>query len=253
MPAIRMTGMVIGLVAALAGCGGAQRDDRPDRAATPTASPTAALMGRCLGPDRARLLALPVRDTQVNVGVLGTGASGVVLAYERNGRVCTWLPLADQLVARGYRVALFDYTEVQEAGLDVGMVVARLRAEGVRRMFLVGGSRGGSAVLHAGAEIAPPVAAVVDIAGGLPDGETEARLLRVPLLLVSARDDTVLRSLRQPAPALLSRLYRAATHAPDRQLLLLDGTEHASELFSSPVAGQLTDAVLGFLHKHGGP
>jgi pimeloyl-ACP methyl ester carboxylesterase len=256
MPAIRivtMAGMVLGLAATLTSCRNTERDPPPALTAPVTPSPTAALMGHCLGPDRARLLALPIRDTHVNVGVLGTGSTGVVLAYERNGRVCTWLTLAEQLVTRGYRVALFDYTEVQDAGQDVGLVVARLRTDGVRKVFLVGGSRGGSAALHAGVDVTPPVAAVVNIAGGLPDGEAEARLLRVPLLLIAARDDSMLLSLGQPAPALLGRIYQAAAHSPDRQLLLVDGTEHASELFRGPAAGQVTDAVLTFLHRHGGP
>lgn len=252
MPTIRRGALLLaGLAAALAGCGGAP----PAPPGGPTAvspRPTAALMGNCLGSDRARLIALPVRDTRLTVGILGSGDTGVVLAYERNGRVCTWLPLADQLVARGYRVALFDYTEVQDAGRDVALVAGRLRAEGVRRVFLIGGSRGGGAVLHAGVDITPPVAAVVDIAGGLPDGESVARRLRVPLLLVSARDDSLLRSIGQPAPALLGGIYQAARQSPDRQLLLVDGTEHASELFRAPVAGQVTDAVLGFLRRHGG-
>jgi hypothetical protein len=253
MPAIRMTGAMIGLVAALAGCDGTPPGTLPGRPAAITPSPTASLMGHCLGPDRARLIALPVQDTQVNVGVLGTGMTGVVIAYERNGRVCTWLRLGDRLVARGYRVAVFDYTEVQDAGRDVGMVVARLRTEGVRQIFLVGGSRGGGAVLHAGVDVTPPVAGVVDIAGGLPDGETQARQLRVPLLLIAAHDDTMLRSLNRPAPSFMNRLYHAATRAPDRQLLLVAGTEHASELFDGAAATEVTDAVLGFLHKHGGP
>jgi pimeloyl-ACP methyl ester carboxylesterase len=238
------------LLLVVAGCGGGGQEASV-RPATSEPSPVR-LLGNCLGPQNARVLALPASGTQVDVGVLGDGGTGVVIAYERNGTVCTWLPLAHKLVARGYRVALFDYSGL-DPGRDVGMVAAELRKEGVSRVFLLGGSLGGAAVLHGAVEITPPVAGVVNVAGGLPDGVAQARRLRVPLLLVAARDDTILVGLGAPPPRWMNQLYRAATHVPDRKVVLVPGYEHASELFGGSQARPVEDAVIAFLHSHGGP
>jgi len=107
--------------------------------------------------------------------------------------------------------------------------------------------------MHGGVEITPRVAGVVNVAGGLPDGEALARRLRVPLLLVAARNDSILQDLDAPAPRWMNQLYRAATSAPDRQLVLVPGTEHASQLFISPQAQPVEDAVVAFLDRHSSP
>jgi pimeloyl-ACP methyl ester carboxylesterase len=215
-----------------------------------TPSSTVSALGGCLGPDKAQLRTLP---GGLSTGVMGEGPTGAVIAYERNGSVCTWLPLADALVCRGYRVALFDYSGTQTPQHDVAAVTADLRGHGVRRAFLIGGSLGGAAVMHGGVEITPAVAGVVNIAGGLPDGVAMARRLRVPLLLVAARNDSILADLDAPAPRWMNQLYQAAARAPDRRLVLVPGTEHASQLFISPQAQPVQNAVVAFLDQHDGP
>ena len=243
--------LLIGAVLATASCAA---DRQPASAPSPsvsvTPSSTVSALGGCLGPDKAQLRTLPGGPS---IGVLGDGLSGVVIAYERNGTVCTWLPLADALVSRRYRVALFDYSGTQTPQRDVADVTAELRRRGVGRVFLVGGSLGGAAVLHGGVEITPPVAGVVNLAGGLPDGVAMARRLRVPLLLVAARNDSILADLDAPAPRWMNQLYQAATRTPDRRIVLVPGTEHASALFISPQAQPVQDAVLAFLDQHNRP
>src|SRR6266508_4731447 len=187
MRATRIGAALIGIILAVTGCADEAKDSAASGSPAPATSAAVTLLGNCLGPDKARLLALPAPSARVDLGVMGDGDTGVVIAYERNGRVCSWLPFADKLVARGYRVALFDYSG-SEPYVDVDLVTAELRKEGVSRVFIIGGSIGGSAVLEAGGKITPPVAGVVNLAGGLPDGVAHARLLRVPLLLVAARD-----------------------------------------------------------------
>jgi pimeloyl-ACP methyl ester carboxylesterase len=249
-----LCGLFLAVTLVVTGCAdNAKQADSPT--ATTTASPSAEVsrLGGCLGPDKAKLLSLPAAGARLDAAVMGDGGSGVVIAYERNGSVCTWLPLAEALVARRYRVALFDYSGVQTPQQDVALVTTELRRQGVRRVFLIGGSLGGAAVLHGGVEITPPVAGVANIAGGLPDGEALARRLRVPLLLVAARNDTILQDLDAPAPRWMNQLYRAAATAPDRQLVLVPGTEHASQLFISPQAQPVEDAIVAFLDRHNGP
>jgi pimeloyl-ACP methyl ester carboxylesterase len=239
---------------AVAGCGDEGKEPTgapaPPPSASSTPSSTVSALGGCLGPDKAQLRTLP---GGLSIGVMGDGARGVVIAYERNGSVCTWLSLADVLVSRRYRVALFDYSGTQTPQQDVAAVTAELRRHGVRRVFLVGGSLGGAAVMHGGVEITPSVAGVVNVAGGLPDGVAMARRLRVPLLLVAARNDSILADLDAPAPRWMGQLYQAAARAPDRKLVLVPGTEHASALFVSPQEQTIEDAVLAFLDQHNGP
>jgi pimeloyl-ACP methyl ester carboxylesterase len=252
MRATRISGGLIGMLLAVTGCADEAKDSAASGPPAPTTSAAARLIGNCLGPDKARLLALPAPSSRIDLGVMGNGSTGVVIAYELSGRVCTWLPLADKLVARGYRVALFDYSGAGHH-VDVGLVTAELRKQGVSRVFIIGGSIGGSAVLEAGGKITPPVAGVVNLAGGLPDGVAHARLLRVPLLLVAARDDPGFRGPTTSASTWMNQVYGAAAKAPDRRLVLVPGYEHASELFAGPQAKTVEAAIIAFLHRHGGP
>jgi pimeloyl-ACP methyl ester carboxylesterase len=247
---LRPRSAVLTLSVVLALTGGCSGSASPPAA---TASPTQVRLvnGGCL-PGNATLVALRSGTSVVNAALLGDGLVGVVIAYESGGKVCTWLPLAAQLLARGYRVALFDYSGA-DAGADTAAVTAELRRNGVTSVFLIGGSQGGTEVLHGGVQITPPVSGVVNISGGLPDGVSQARRLKVPLLLVSARDDGILALHDEPAPRWMNQLYRAATSTSDRHVVLVDGTEHASSLFTGPQFAQVETAVLDFLHRHGGP
>src|SRR5262245_57454060 len=136
--------------------------------ATSTASPADSLDG-CLGPPRARVSELALGTMWLRYAVMGQGGTSVIIAYENRGNVCTWLPLADRLVTAGLRVVLFDYSGRRD-GEDVTTLAAQMRRVGVDRVFLVGGSLGGAEVLAGAVAITPPVAGVVNISGGLPDG-----------------------------------------------------------------------------------
>jgi hypothetical protein len=229
---------------------------RPDSAAsaaasaTPTATPVESL-GGCLGPPRASVSTLSLGSMVLRFAVIGQGRTGVIIAYENRGTVCTWLPLADTLVTAGLRVVLFDYSGRRD-GEDVATLAAQLRRMGVDRVFLVGGSLGGAEVLAGAVAITPPVAGVVNISGGLPDGVTLAGRLRVPLLQVVSRQDAVLISLRQDPVGWISQINRAARQVPDKKMVVVDGSEHASELFTGPNAGTVDAAILHFIAGHQG-
>jgi hypothetical protein len=84
---------------------------------------------------------------------------------------------------------------------DVAGAVAALRANGAKRIALVGSSLGASTALLAGAALRPPVAAVVSLSTGKFDLATilggskpldtysAAKRLTVPVLFAAARDD----------------------------------------------------------------
>ena len=111
---------------------------------------------------------------------------------------------------------------------DVAGAVAVLRAHGARRVALVGASMGATTALLAGADLRPPVAAVVSLStgkfdlatvlgGSRPlDTYTAAKRLTVPVLFAVARDDPNL------PVELVKALYRVAP-ARDKLLAVLGG------------------------------
>src|SRR5215831_21373350 len=89
----------------------------------------------------------------------GSGSVGVVLAHESPADLCGWLPYMASLEAAGVRVLAFDFRGFGDSdrpaairkslayGRDFQAAVARLRADGARKVFLMGASFGGAAAL----------------------------------------------------------------------------------------------------------
>lgn len=149
--------------------------------------------------DRVRLYAIEA----------GRGPTAVVLAHEYPADLCGWLPYVRTLTAARLRVLAFDFRNYGDSGRpahgimaidrDVRAAVGRARADGARRVFLVGASFGGVVALAYGSEM--PLAGVISMSG-------ETRLfamnalagvarLRVPLLIVGSRQDHYLPSPRR--------------------------------------------------------
>jgi pimeloyl-ACP methyl ester carboxylesterase len=145
--------------------------------------------------------------------VLGSGATGVVLAHESPADLCGWLPYARVLSHAGFRVLLFDHrhfglsespSSTGKAGRfvrDLEGAVDELKREGAKRVFLMGASFGGVTSMVAGSRLGSKIAGVVSVSGetelanqyGGPQSELDAAdavpKLRVPVLIVSARGD----------------------------------------------------------------
>jgi alpha-beta hydrolase superfamily lysophospholipase len=98
--------------------------------------------------------------------------------------MCQWIRYAKRF-PKGYRAFVFDFRNhglSQKVGssrswryaADVAAATRFVRARGARKVFLVGGSMGGTAVLAGGAHIDPPVDGVVSLSAacarsGVPD------------------------------------------------------------------------------------
>lgn len=106
----------------------------------------------------------------------------------------------------------------------------------------------GQARLVAAGGIRPPVAGVVSLSAERTlhgaDVATAAARLRVPVLLVTAREDPY--GSADAAPD----LYRALAHAPSRQLLVVGGDAHGEDLLSGGGGRRVQAAVLAFLRRH---
>jgi pimeloyl-ACP methyl ester carboxylesterase len=108
--------------------------------------------------------------------------------------------------------------------------------------------RGAKASLVAAGGIRPPVAGVVSLSAERTlhgaDVATAAARLRVPVLLVTAREDPY--GSADAAPD----LYRALAHAPSRQRLVVGGDAHGEDLLSGGSGRRVQAAVLAFLRRH---
>jgi hypothetical protein len=238
---VRLGGLLLAVLALTAACSTTRPGGTPATTAPPTAS--TALDG-CVGAGQARLLAMP----HGTAAVLGHGPAGVVLSNQSDRNLCGWLPFGRVLAARGFQVLLYDYGIAGDFGDDIGAAVDRLHRLGAGRVVLLGASEGAKASLVAAGGIRPPVAGVVSLSAERTlrgaDVPAAAAKLRVPVLLVTAREDPY--GSADAAP----ELYRALARAPSRQLLVVGGDAHGEDLLRGGSGRRVQAAVLGFLRRH---
>jgi pimeloyl-ACP methyl ester carboxylesterase len=182
----------------------------------------------------------------------GSGRVAVVLAHESRGWLCEWVPYAKRLAARGYLAFPFDFRGYGESqsnspssvriDLDVAAAAKTVRGLGANKVFLVGASIGGSAVLRAGADTRPLVNGVVSVSGGadLVDAIAAVKRLRVPALFVAGRFD--------PGFAPDARRLYTATASKDKKLAIVARGEHGSRLVEADASVRAT--IEEFLRSH---
>jgi Dienelactone hydrolase family len=231
------------IVAALAvltvGCTSKTAAGRPPQ---PTVQPVAP----CVTDDQQRRDGVSTKrpDGRTVDGIVtGQGAVGVVFANEGDNDLCTWQMYAESIARQGYRTALFLYSGTRP-DLDVLAFVGALRAKGTQRVFLVGASMGGTAVLGAAAKAQPPVAGVVSVSGAERAAGVNAlqavRTLTVPTLFIAAQYD-------EPFAKAARRMDKACA-AKDKQLAIEFASSHGIALLSDfPQASSL---VQSFLKSH---
>lgn len=184
---------------------------------------------------------------------VGHGDVGIVLAHQFMSDHCEFMDFARELAAKGYRALAIDLRGNGDSrggngpwfDRDVAAAVARLRADGTKRIELVGASMGGTAVLVAASRIKPPVNGVVSLSGparynGL-DGVRAVRRSRVPVRFIADREDGAFAS---DARALLE-----ASASRDKALYITADHLHGSAILVLPKAKRY---VLSFLARQGG-
>jgi pimeloyl-ACP methyl ester carboxylesterase len=197
-------------------------------------------------------LAASSADKPIKAVVMGRGERGVVFSNTAYDAPCAWLPLARELVAKGYRVALWRYGGPAPKQLiaDLGSVVAELRRRGATKVALVGGSRGGCLSMMTAAEVQPPVAGVVMLSCAAVFNRRDptptapwAAKLQVPVLhLTGERDGT-------PTLAEARREFDAFA-SPDKQLVVVPTGGHGDQLLNDPQDGAVVKPqVIAFLDR----
>ena len=184
----------------------------------------------------------------------GSGSTAIVLAHESPADLCGWLPYVPRLTAAGFRVLAFDFRNFGDSsrppgraatayGRDLSAAVARARADGATRVFLMGASFGGAAALTYGPQL--KISGLVSLSGEARLGGMNAlkavRRLRVPFLLVGSKLD------RYAPVAEMRQLYRRA-RSKDKRLALYRGAFHGWALVEdAPYAAKARALVLSWL------
>ena len=185
--------------------------------------------------------------------VFGRGRTAVVLAHMSDGDLCQWAPYAARLAKLGYVALAFDFRNAGASqtrhypaniryGGDVTGAIREARRLGARKVFLVGASLGGSAVLQAGANVRPRVDGVVSVSGAadLSHAIESVPKLSAPVLYLAGSGDT---DFAKDA----HRLY-AATPGANRAITVLDDSRHGTALVGGNAkARQLVES---FLRSH---
>lgn len=187
----------------------------------------------------------------------GSGAVGVVMAHMLNSSPTAWSPLVDELVSRGMHVLTFDFRGHGLSGgernpaladVDLAAAVARIRALGATKVFVIGASMGGTAAIAvAAAESLEGVIALSAPAeiGGLRADQAAPQLNEPALYIVGEKDDKryvdAARALAaaSPEPKRLEVVRGVSAHGTD--LLIDDRTKERVENF-----------IVDFLKDYGG-
>jgi pimeloyl-ACP methyl ester carboxylesterase len=218
----------------------------------------------------------------------GDGSVGVVLAHGFSEGVAqeAWLSFAEFLADRRYRVLTFNFrgfcdsegcsegsTEVGKNWLDAIAAVRFMEASGAEKIFLVGASMGGLAVLRAARTPGVDVAGVVSLATpqfpsryypafGEPQANdlTPARLRQIdePKLFVAGVDDVQTQYESSLGPGVervrfaadAKRMFGAADEPKD--LVLVDSSAHSSELVTQAedeIVDETRTVILGFIEE----
>ena len=186
---------------------------------------------------------------------LGKGRKAVVLAHQSRGDACQWSSYAKRLARLGYLVIAFDfrgYGDSQTRGgraafrlaADVAAATRAARARGAQKVFIVGASMGGTAVLVAGANIRPVLSGVISLSGpavyiGVDALKTAPRLTVPTLYVVGQLDSDFVPDAQ--------RLYDA-TASHDKALKVLPVGHHGVDLVRS--VAQARALVEDFIRSH---
>jgi pimeloyl-ACP methyl ester carboxylesterase len=267
---------VISLTTVTAACSGGARSSRAEDEAT--ARKTAS----------SHAVRFSAADGVGLVGRLsGTGDVAVILAhgFSQSTAQETWLRFVPALVGRGYTVLTFNFRgfcdskACSEGQLELGKnwrdamaAVQFMETRGAKKIFLIGASMGGLAVLRAARMPEVNVSGVVSLATpqfpakyytGEPGANdlTPARLRQIdePKLFVAGTEDVQLPGTAPLRPGVKSvrfaadarRMFDAAEEP--KELVLVDSSFHSSDLLTyapAEIRRQTRDAVFRFLSKN---
>jgi pimeloyl-ACP methyl ester carboxylesterase len=217
------------------------------------------LQERCVRKsDHARVVRFRASDRVRLIGVmLGRGPVGIALGHEIRASLCNWMPFARVLARRGYRVLAFDFRNAGSSAvvnnaragwhdLDFAAAARRLRAAGAERVLFGGASLGGAAALAAASRGQGAPAGVFSLSAPGSwserlDAELAVRRLGVPVLFLAAEADV---GFAEDARSLYEQ-----TVETDKQLVIVPGGRHGTEMLRGAAGAPAREAVLAFVGR----
>jgi pimeloyl-ACP methyl ester carboxylesterase len=187
--------------------------------------------------------------------------AGVVLAHMRPADQSSWFDFADQLGEMGYRTLTFDFrgycpggdagcsegsTDIAAIWQDVAGAVGLLRAEGVRRVGLVGASMGGTASLVYASQSDANVDAVVTLSApdaieGLAAGPDVLQTVDAAKLFLAGNVDG--------NAADTAQAFFDETLQPKR-VEILTTADHGTDILEGNKAEEARNLITGWLGQH---
>jgi alpha-beta hydrolase superfamily lysophospholipase len=187
----------------------------------------------------------------------GNGKTTVVLAHQGRSNLCEELSYAKTLVATGLGVLAFDFrgnghSELPARnplalGRDLAAAVRRAHEAGAARVYLVGASLGGAAIVQNSGDL--PVDGLVSLSGtrlwpGYGINKPGPGSLRAPFLYLGSSDDW--RAPLQEARSIFRRVG-----SPDKRQVFYSGSLHAWQLVQdAPFAGRARAMILRWIRTH---
>ena len=180
----------------------------------------------------------------------------LILAHGGRFDAQSWKPQAEAFAEAGFVVLAVHFrgdrlnadgspdaegSDAQNAD-DVMAAVAYLHRSGVKTVYAVGGSLGGSAVGDADAMSAPGSIERVVFLGS--DGGDEPEKLSGRKLFIVAREDRSGEGLRLPG---IEAHYKRAPEP--KRLVVVKGSAHAQYLFGTDEGPRVMKEILGFLEE----
>jgi alpha-beta hydrolase superfamily lysophospholipase len=222
------------------------------------APPLAETCGSAFGDLAATSMWLTTRDgVRLYAIEAGSGPTTVVLAHEAVSSLCEGLPYAKTLVASGVRVLAFDFRgygfsdpargKRLALGNDLAAAVQRARSGGASRVFLLGASMGGAAIVQNTAALA--VDGRISLSGtrlwrgfGV-NNPAGVRRLRAPFMYVGSRRDRI-----TPLREALQIFRRVGSR--DKRIAIYRGSWHGFELVQAgPSAARARALILAWIRS----
>jgi pimeloyl-ACP methyl ester carboxylesterase len=203
----------------------------------------------------ARAITIPTEDGGTIYALeYGKGKHGVVLAHGGRFNKETWAKQAAELVKAGFRIVAIDFRGYGRSTgpgqkdiftaplyLDVLAAVRYLKKNGAKTVSVVGGSLGGGAGADAATVAKPGEIVGLVTLGGLM-GNMRPEDVKVPLLVITTRDDANASGLRLPG------IQAAFGKVPGKkELVILEGTAHAQFMFDTDLANDVMERIIRFL------
>ena len=205
-----------------------------------------------------RTVTFPQGDhsAEVQGDLYGSGSRGLILAHGGRFDAQSWKPQAEEFARKGFLVLAVRFrgdglnadgspdaegSDAENAD-DVMAAVAYLHSIGVKRVYAIGGSLGGSAVGDSDAMSAPGSIERVVFLGS--DGGDEPEKLRGRKLFIVARDDRGGEGLRLPG---IEAHYKRAPEP--KRLVIVGGSAHAQYLFGTDEGPRVMKEILGFFEE----